>query len=278
MNNYLKLVSFEWNRFFKVYFVLVLITIISQIAGTIVQARSYLTSMNRTMEMTSISSELEYVREYGEFYFGSISQSMWFIFPVFLSMITLLIYTLFIWYRDWLGKNTFIYRLLMLPTSRLNILLAKTTTIFIMVLGLVALQLILLYAQQNIIQVMIPVDLRETLSITEMIRTFDYMRVLYPITIFDFTVYYGTGLLLIIIIFTAILMERSFRWKGIILGLIYITFSLLVFFSQMLVTLFTGEVYLYPLETMIVQIVLGLLVFGMSLGISNYLLKKKVTI
>ena len=36
-----------------------------------------------------------------------------------------MIYVFFIWYRDWLGKYTFAYRLLMLPTTRINIYFAK---------------------------------------------------------------------------------------------------------------------------------------------------------
>ena len=39
--------------------------------------------------------------------------------------VILIIYVFFIWYRDWLGKNTFIYRLLMLPTARIQCLFGK---------------------------------------------------------------------------------------------------------------------------------------------------------
>ena len=42
---------------------------------------------------------------------------MWFLGPIALCIAALIIYVFFIWYRDWLGKNTFAYRLLMLPTD-----------------------------------------------------------------------------------------------------------------------------------------------------------------
>ena len=45
--------------------------------------------------------------------------------PIALCVVVLIIYVFFIWYRDWLGKNTFIYRLLMLPTARIQCLFSK---------------------------------------------------------------------------------------------------------------------------------------------------------
>ena len=46
MKRYLKLVNFEFNRFFKLYLVLVGITILSQIIGVIVESRAYLNLAN----------------------------------------------------------------------------------------------------------------------------------------------------------------------------------------------------------------------------------------
>ena len=78
-----------------------------------------------------------FIEQYGTLSFFDITQSTWFIGPIALCIAMLIIYVFFIWYRDWLGKNTFIYRLLMLPTNRLNIYLAKATTILLFILGLV---------------------------------------------------------------------------------------------------------------------------------------------
>ena len=55
-----------------------------------------------------------------------------------LCIVALIFYCFIIWYRDWFGKNTFAYRLLMLPTSRLNLYIAKATTILLFILGLLA--------------------------------------------------------------------------------------------------------------------------------------------
>ena len=90
---------------------------------------------------------------HGTMSFLNISKSVWFMGPIIVCGVTLIIYVFFIWYRDWLGKNTFSYRLLMLPTARINVYLAKATTILLYVLGLVALQLLLLPIEGTSIKV-----------------------------------------------------------------------------------------------------------------------------
>ena len=49
MNRYLKLVNFEFNRFLKLYLVLIGITILSQIIGVIVESRVYLNRANEVI-------------------------------------------------------------------------------------------------------------------------------------------------------------------------------------------------------------------------------------
>src|SRR5699024_8235314 len=128
MKNYLKLVNFELNRFIKLYAILIAITIISQISGVIVISRQYLNHAHETIFEESMS-QADYLLQYGTMSFQRITQSIWVMGPIALCIVALLFYVFLIWYRDWFGKNTFIYRLLMLPTARLNVYLAKATTI-----------------------------------------------------------------------------------------------------------------------------------------------------
>src|SRR5690625_4943892 len=143
MKNYLKLVNFEFNRFFKVYAALIAITVVSQITGIIVLSKSYMNEAN-TMIYNNGLSQATYIEQYGTMSFYSITQTFWVMGPIALCMGALIFYIFLTWYRDWFGKNTFIYRLLMLPTARLNVFLAKATSIMLMVLGLVSIQLLLL--------------------------------------------------------------------------------------------------------------------------------------
>ena len=178
MKRYLKLVNFEFNRFLKLYLVLLGITILSQIIGVIVESRSYLNRANEII-YKDLMPKNEFLEQYGTMSFLNISQSPWFMGPILLCGVALMIYVFFIWYRDWLGKNTFSYRLLMLPTARIHVYLAKATTILLYVLGLVALQLLLLPVESQVLQWMVPSEFRTDLSINE-ITNFHDLRILFP--------------------------------------------------------------------------------------------------
>src|SRR5690554_6546694 len=118
MKNYLKLVNFEFSRFFKVHAALIAITIVSQITGIIVISKSYLNQANDLMYNEGLS-QAAFLEHYGTMSFHRITQTIWVMGPIALCIVALMFYIFLIWYRDWFGKNTFIYRLLMLPTQRI---------------------------------------------------------------------------------------------------------------------------------------------------------------
>lgn len=275
MNRYLKLVNFEWNRFFKVYIVLIAITILSQISGVIVIANDYLNTANKIINVDQQMSKAEFLMDYGKMSFMDITHTLWFLGPIALSIAALIFYAFLIWYRDWFGKNTFIYRLLMIPTARINIYLAKATSLFLMVLGLISLQLILLQVEGEVLRWIVPFDFRTDISINAIITSFHYLSVLYPSTFIEFILYYGLGFMAVFVLFTVILFERSYRLKGILFGVLYGVLTLCVFFSPYIVG---GDQYLYPMEWLILEIILGLIVVAMSIWVSHFLLRKKIRV
>ena len=277
MSNYLKLVNFELSRFMKLYVVMICFTIIMQITGVIVKSKSYMGLANEEMYQ-NMMSKAEFINQHGEFSFYWLTQSIWFMGPIGLCGAALLFYMFLIWYRDWLGKNTFIYRLLMIPTARMNVYLAKATTIFLMVIGMVALQLALFPVEAVVMQWMVPVDFRLDLSLLETIFSLNFAAVLFPLTPTEFILWYGAGAISIMVIFTAILFERSFRWKGILIGLVYIALSAGLIMLPVLIDDFFMNGYLYPIELIGTTVLMGLLVTGISLFTSHYLLNKKVTV
>ena len=277
MSNYLKLVNFELSRFMKLYVVMICFTIIMQITGVIVKSKSYMGLANEEM-YKNMMSKTEFINQHGEFSFYWLTQSIWFMGPIALCGAALLFYMFLIWYRDWLGENTFIYRLLMIPTARMNVYLAKATTIFLMVIGMVALQLALFPVEAVVMQWMVPVDFRLDLNILQTIFSLNFAAVLFPLTPTEFFLWYGAGAMSILVIFTAILFERSFRWKGILIGVVYIALSVGLLMLPVLIDEFFMYGYLYPIELVGITIVMGLLVTGMSLFTSHYLLNKKVTV
>jgi len=275
MKRFLKLVNFEFNRFFKIYLVLIGMTIIFQLVGLFFQARSFLGEANKLIYEDLMPKE-EFLNMYGPMTMHSFMNSLWFAGPIAICIVTLLIYVFFIWYRDWLGKNTFIYRLLMLPTNRINIYLSKAVTILLFVLGLVALQLILFTIESEMLTWLVPDDLRLDLSLLQ-ITSYPYLFLLFPKTLFEFVIFYGIGMIAVLSLFTFIIFERSFRLKGIVVGAIYLAIS----FGILILPLFTDIMmngYFYPMELFLLEVLAALVVISGTVWTSYYLLNHKIRV
>lgn len=277
MKSYVKLVNFEFNRFFKVYAALMVITAISQITGVIVNSKNYMSQVNYAINEQGLS-HATFIEQYGTMSFYRIIQTIWVIGPIALCMAALIFYVFLIWYRDWFGKNTFIYRLLMLPTARINVFFAKATTIFLMVLGLIALQILLLPIGSVIMKWIVPLDFRTDLSIDQMIGAFNYLAIIFPYNFFDFSIHYALGFMSVFVLFTAILFERSFGIKGIILGMIYCVLVLLFLIFPVILTIIYEKPFLYPEEYFVLEAVLCLIVVITSIVVSRFLLNRKIIV
>lgn len=276
MKNYLKLVNFEFNRFLKLYLVLIGVVFVSQLSGVMLESVKYLNLADKLM-YEELLSQKDFLEQYGQMSFMNITGTFLFFGPIMLSIATLVIYVFFIWYRDWFGKNTFIYRLLMLPTERLNVYLAKATTILLCVLGLVGLQLLFIQVEIQVMQWIVPDEFRMDLSVRQI--TFSNELILfYPSTFSEFILHYGSGMVAVFIVFTAILFERSYRLKGILFGVLYGLASVLVFMLPILVDSFLLENYFYPLELLALEVAMGLLVLAGALWLGHYLLKNKIRV
>ena len=252
MNRYLKLVNFEFNRFFKLYIVLVIVTIIMQFFAVILESRGYMREAKNVI-YGDMMSKADFIKNYEAFTMQRVVQSNWFYWSIALCVVVLLIYVFFIWYRDWLGKNSFIYRLLMLPTARLNLYFAKATAILIFVFGLVALQLLLFLIEMQIMKWIVPAEFRVDLPIKEY-TDFNYLSVILPGSLIDFLLFYGMGIVAVCVTFTAILFERCYRLKGIIFGISYGLVSVGFFLMPLLIDTFVLNYYFFPVELFVMEI------------------------
>src|SRR5699024_2083981 len=189
------------------------------------------------------------LEEYWTFSLANATHSLVFLAPVVLSIVGLLFYMFFIWYRDWFARNTFIYRLLMLPTNRMNIYFAKLATIMVTVLGMVAIQLIFMEIYKQVIKWIVPLVYRADTPTGLIVEATEYLNVIIPSNVSTFFIAYGIGLTFVIVIFTAILFERSFRLLGSIVGLIYIGLAFGLFIAPSMVQFFFFEsLYFYADE------------------------------
>jgi hypothetical protein len=277
VKNYLQLVNFEFNRIVKLFTVLLGITFVAQMIGVVVQSRSYLNLANEKM-YKEMMPQAEFLESFGQMSFFQIAKSSWFFGPIALCVAGVAFYIFFIWYRDWIRKNTFIYRLLMLPTSRLNIFFAKITTILIMTFGFVAVQLIMIPFEIMVLKAMVPNEFRLDMGVMEVVTSIPELTLIFPSSIMQFIFHYGLGLLAVSVLFTGILFERSFKWKGILAGLLYSAIAVVVLILPLLLHEFVLNNFFYPIELFVLEIVMGLLVFAASIWVSGFLLKKKVTV
>ncbi|OCA81669.1 hypothetical protein A8F94_22690 [Bacillus sp. FJAT-27225] len=277
MNRYLKLVNFEIGRFFKVYVSLLLILVVTEFAGVYFISKWYMNQANKLMVTNSLSQS-EYVHQYGQTSFVSIIDSLWFIGPIGLSAAALIFYVFLIWYREWNGKNTFAYRLLMLPIPRLTLFFAKATAIFLMVLGFVAVQILLFFLQIVFFETLIPGEFRSMMGLNEILQSSNYASIILPSSFSEFILFYGVGFTALLVIFTAILFERCYQLMGIFIGILYCVIAGTLFVSPFLVMELLNYQFFYPKEILLIEIGLILFIAAASILTSRLLLNKKITV
>jgi hypothetical protein len=278
MNRFWKLLNWEISRFGKLYAVLLLVTLVLQFTGVLLYSGGFMSRANSLMDERLLSLS-QYVQNYGTITFEQYTNnSLWFSAPIALGTVTLILYVLLIWYKEWFGKNTFIYRLFMLPTSRMNIYLAKLSAILLFVLGLVALQLFILYLQMLTFNAIINQELRSYISMVELISRNQLLTVFFPSHFIGFLFYYGLGVTAVIVVFTLILLERSFRIKGIIAAVGYGASMIFLILSPLLFKDHWIKDYFYPNEIFWAVVVVMILIASGSLWFSAFLLNKKISV
>lgn len=274
MNHYLKLVNFEVKRFWKLFIGLITFVIVAQLIGAIITARNYMKYANENMRREQMI-ESEYVLNYGAYSLQRFIYSEYFVLSVVFAAAVLIIYVFFIWYRDWLGKSSFIYRLLMLPTARRNVYFAKLTTILLFVLFLVGLQILLFSGVGQISRLIVPEQLRNDYGIVNL-HSYDFLAVLYPQTPLYFVLLYGLGMTVVAIVFTAILFERSYQLKGIFFGAIYLILSFVFISIPVIFQIMTS--YLYMNEIILLMVLTSSIALALAIYLADYLLKQKINV
>ncbi len=278
IDNVLKLTNFELQRMSKFLFGLIGITLISNLIGYFYVPIRFMSRINKFIAENAASVE-EALDMYGTFSFFNMTNTLWIVGPIALGISGMFFYSIFTWYRDWFGKNTFSYRLLMLPVERMNIFFSKLLTIFIGIFTLLSTQMVSLAIGYPIVSMIVDSDFFHNLSLMESVHmnlTFHY---LFPINILMFLAINGIGLVLLLVLFTIILMERSFGIKGIIMGVFYGGASLaLVIFPVFIPNLLKNYYILYSSESILIEVFMFIVIGLVSIFTSRYLINKKITV
>jgi len=278
VKNFAKLVNFEFNRFFKLYVTLLIVVFGIQTAGVLFHTFNY-KKLTNDIVMRGEMTEIEFVEMHGTFSMEDVIMSSLYVLPIYIGIAAIVFYTFFIWYRDWFAKHTFIYRLLTLPTKRMNIYLAKLTTMLLITLGYAAMQIVMIAFHTKLTKWMIPQAFRYDYSLFESVDLTGQYSLILTGNALDFFLAYAIILTAIIVIFTAILFERSYRWKGLFIGIVYSVIMLLMTVIPFTIMfMFYYQPRIYPEEAVFIQIGILLLVIVTSLLISRQLINKKVSV
>src|SRR5690625_4225955 len=257
---------------------MLIVIFIIQLSTVLLSAFQYMNLVKDITKGGRVTPE-QFLYDYWPFSLRDAVYTLGFLGPIAIGVVGLLFYMFFIWYRDWFAKNTFIYRLLMLPTSRMNIYFAKLATIMTTVLGMVAMQIIYLKIYEQVIKWIVPVVYRVDLHLTLVVESTEYLNIFIPSYVSSFFIAYGLGLAFVVVIFTAILFERSFKLIGIIIGVIYTALAFGLFIAPFVIQfIFFDSFYFYNDEMLYIQTAITAGIIGISLYVSNYLLNKKVTV
>ncbi|WP_270169540.1 hypothetical protein [Paenibacillus sp. SYP-B4298] len=274
MSYYWKLVHMEIHRFRYV-----LVSMMGLVALVQLGAIALYT-------LDEVAIRQEYIRQHGmwirqelSFPQAMVDIQLWHTLPVLLCAAILALYMFIIWYRDWFGGHTFIYRLLMLPTARSQIYWAKLTAILVFALSLIGFQVLLMWVEYGLFMGMVPSELVAPSYIAEGIEVNTVLNLLLPRT-FEYFIYrFGLGVLMLLIVFNAILLERSYRRLiGIGYAVGYVIVCLLVTLLPLLFKRLIRSDYLYPEEFVMLEWLACLLVAAGSAWLGSRLLKKKITV
>ncbi|MBD2871359.1 hypothetical protein [Paenibacillus arenilitoris] len=278
--SYLKLVHMEVHRFRWVIAALMGITAIFQFGGLIATLASELSRREYRLPQDIGNSSIPApAPDLLTFEWAMFNTQLWFILPMLLSMAVLGLYVFIIWYRDWIGRSTFIYRLLMLPSARRNLYFAKLTAFLLFVFGMVSFQLALLPIEHLVFKLVVPADLRADSHIVDVIGINQALAELIPRKFEQFLYSYGLGTIVVLAIFTAILLERSYRGIGILYGLLYLgACALAVAFPIIFLGVEVPYTYFYPAEVYAIELAMCALVGGVSVWLGTRLLARKITV
>lgn len=278
LKEFVKLTNFEFERMSKFLFGLMGFTLITNLIAYFLVPFQYMRRVNEYINTNSVTIN-EAKDMYPPFSFFDMTNTFWIIGPILVGITALLMYSVFTWYREWFGKNTFAYRLLILPISRIIIFFSKLINIFIGIFALIASQMLSLAIGYPIMNMIIDKEFLADMSLIESVRANVSFHYLFPFEVKRFIAIIGMGLVFLIILFTLILLERSYGIKGIILGIVYGVLSGLVIALPIFIpNLLKNYYFLYESERVFLLILSFAFVGLSSIYISRYLLNKKITV
>ena len=275
MNNILTLYDMEFKRIYKIYFTLIGLLFTSNIGATLykiffITRRTVDNEGNLiTMHTLKSSEGLEYINTYIVGDLGSMTKM-----AMAFAVLLCLLYSLVIWYRDYFSKSKTIATLLMLPQKRFNIYISKFLTVIMMIFGIIASQFLFWFIDLVIIKIILNVNTEGFLNVfkTMLVQQNMISNLVFNQPI-DFMMVDILGVILAVtVLFTGVIIERSFRKIGVVLGSIYVVASIGIYIYV------TVSYCIYSDILLKAHLLYYILMFIVSILISINLLNKRVSL
>lgn len=275
MNNILTLYDMEFKRIYKIYFTLIGLLFTSNIGATLykiffITRRTVDNEGNPiTMHTLKSSEGLEYINTYIVGDLGSMTKM-----AMAFAVLLCLLYSLVIWYRDYFSKSKTIATLLMLPQKRFNIYISKFLTVIMMIFGIIASQFLFWFIDLVIIKIILNVNTEGFLNVfkTMLVQQNMISNLVFNQPI-DFMMVDILGVILAVtVLFTGVIIERSFRKIGVVLGSIYVVASIGIYIYV------TVSYCIYSDILLKAHLLYYILMFIVSILISINLLNKRVSL
>lgn len=275
MNNILNLYDIELKRIYKWYLALLSILLVGNIGVVTKHIRNIIirvASDTKSKESLSLMKLQQSKKYLYETHILNIYESTTLLLG--LAVLICLVYALIIWYRDFVGKNKTAYTLFMLPNNKFNVYIAKAITIVVMIFGVMLMQMVFWAMDILILKTVTNVPMKEIFDLANnMNGAIRNLTLIQPYLI-DFIMIDIIGVILaVLVIFTAVMIQKSFKIKtvGIALGIIYVFASITIFAR-------IGGMSPFSDKNLIGHIIYFIGLFIVSVGLSYTLLNKKVYI
>lgn len=187
-----------------------------------------------------------------------------------LSVLAIVLYTLFLWNREWMGSSKSIYTLLNLPIKRSYILFSKWLTMIVFLSFNLLVQISTLFIDKKLMAWMIDERLYVDQSVLGVFSTNYYKADWYNLISRDIFVSIVTVIALVLLLSLAVLLFRSFKIKGLILGVIFLA----VYIGPYIGVYFYFNLFMD--EYFIFKLIFSMITCILSFIYSKYLLENKV--
>ncbi|HBQ77665.1 MAG TPA: hypothetical protein DD663_12690 [Exiguobacterium sp.] len=271
MKQYIQLTNEEIKRSFKLYMIVVLVMAAIELVSVVVNVKLHERRIEDYLKANT-ATLYDAFNDIGKISF--IDTTSFFSYMTLIGMALVVIYTIQIWYRDWVGETKYIYRLLMLPGNRASIFFSKWTTLLLIITSFLGIQWCLIQFGNLLFNWSVRVDYLDKDSHRTLGST---LGELFSLNLTNLFVILSISMFIVSFIFLLVLIERSYRkWTGLLrMG---VEIFIVVIFTVTGLYFLEQTKLLLNSEKTLVLIGLFVLYFAYVIWRSLRLLKWKITV